>query len=82
MSRERKYKGGSKVVSFRLPLIGYNEAMQRVNDLLNIIAIEGNGKDKNQLNSPIIYVCGCTLSSGKHTKAIGCRLAVVDHKIQ
>ena len=79
MSRERKYAGGSKVVSFRLPVIGYNEAMARVNELLNTIANEGN---KTELNNTIVYNCGCTLIGGKHIKAIGCRLAIVDHKIQ
>jgi hypothetical protein len=72
MSRDRKYTGGSKVVSFRLPVIGYNEAITRVNELLNTIAMEGN---KTELNNTIVYQCGCTLHGGKHTKAIGCRMA-------
>jgi hypothetical protein len=91
MSRERKYTGGSKVVSFRLPVIGYDEAMARVNDLLNTIAIEGNAMQSEAFTDndsqsihrydveSITYQCGCSNIQGKHVKALGCRIAIVDH---
>jgi hypothetical protein len=94
MSSYRKYTGGSKVVSFRLPIKGYKEAMARVNALLDTIARESNDKpanatkpeearDNTVLNkedTSLTYQCGCTTNNILFRRASGCSLARVDHR--
>jgi len=47
MGRDSKYIGGSKVVPFRLPIVGYKAVRTRVQTLLDEIAQESQYKSQN-----------------------------------
>lgn len=82
MSKGSKYKGGSKLTPFRLPIIGYNLARARVNDVLNAIANEMKEQDKTTLNAATAqskttlankdYKCGCSYDDGLFRRVAGC----------
>ena len=103
MTRVSKYAGGTKIVSFRLPIDGYVQARERVQILLDKIAIEMQdnstpAKKKRQVNAMTVmkrkafkqsktiaiqgvtYECGCCIDNELFRRAIGCRIARVDHR--
>lgn len=98
MSRGKKYQGGSKLRSFRLPIVGYEQAEVRIQALLDSIASESvndvhascymNSTNlanivSNELGNDINYIryyCGCAMTNDTFRKAIGCRIARVDHR--
>jgi len=103
MTRVSKYAGGTKIVSFRLPVDGYVQARSRVQALLDKIAIEmqdnsAPAKKKRQVNAMAVmkrkafkqaktiaiqgvtYECGCCIDNELFRRAIGCRIARVDHR--
>jgi len=51
MGRDSKYKGGTKVVPFRLPIVGYKAVRARVQALLDEIAQESQYKSPNAVKS-------------------------------
>ena len=103
MTRVSKYAGGTKIVSFRLPIDGYVQARGRVQILLDKIAIDmqdnsTQAKKKRQVNAMTVmkrkafkqaktiaiqgmtYQCGCCIDNELFRRAIGCRIARVDHR--
>ena len=84
-----KYKGGSKIVSFRLPLTSLSLATKEINELLKKYEHIKSNKDKTAgvpalkqskttlatkaLNN-IVYPCGCSYDSGLFRRVAGCRI--------
>jgi hypothetical protein len=95
MSRTSKYKGGSKVVSFRLPIEGYKSVRIRIQALLDEIAkeelyrVEKSVKStlasaetrlSDRLDYNIIYQCGCTVTDGLFRRVSSCKLERLGHR--
>ena len=88
--KAHKYIGGSRLVSFRLPINGYKSTRARVQALLDQIAHEMNLEAQNSAKplsasakttltdrtqlSPITYVCGCSIEDGLFKRGKGCAL--------
>lgn len=89
MSRKSKYIGGSRVVSFRLPLVCYDDAMNAVYNVLSNYEPKHNGptlidNNNNTISSlhseETIYKCGCALVGGLFRRSFGCKIVRVDHE--
>jgi hypothetical protein len=93
MANTSKYKGGSKLTTFRLPTDNYHEVREAINELLRGYEIgqeqakqEAPKLVKKASIKPIVnkqgtntYECGCTIDNGLLKRVKGCKKGKNEH---
>ena len=89
MCRNSKYKGGSKIVPFRLPIDNIEEATSRIYAILKEYEEDKTIKPtkktidtkKPKQCKDVVYTCGCTLDKGLFRREAGCKIERSKHKV-